>query len=286
MSDNQLIIEKLDEIKSILLDDRKLSEIVLKLNDILEKVTISPNINNINETNILQDKINTFENNQIKLNQNYEKLIGKPLGLLEIIQKAISDNIDLKKDLHSIQNAINKIKEFEKNKISFLIQENKSIIEEIKTLTPLQSNNEELIESNKLLINQLIEIKNILSNLSQINSQNYLSNAVEIEKEADEVNSILTEEKHQHNKNEEIKDDDLLNEDEDVNINDNFENDFESNDDYSESYDIDEEGIEEEMNKEIEESSSTKTINIDLNQINSQKPIKRTQFDEDYLNME
>jgi hypothetical protein len=265
MLDNQLITEKLDEIKSILLDDRKLSEIVLKLNDILDKINITSFENEVNENSIVLEKINLFESNQIKLNQNYEKLIGKPLGLLEIIQKAISDNIDLKKDLNSIQNAINKIREFEKNKISTLIQENKSLIEDIKKLTSNLQDNQELAESNKFLINQLHEIKNILSKLSITNPQNDILKDIKSKKEEEEE-----------------EEDDLKNNDDFNKIEDKLKYD----DDFWEDSVIENTKIEDPEIEEVEETSVNKTINIDLNQIKTQKPIKRIQFDEDYLNLE
>ncbi len=248
MQENQLIIKKLDELKSIIHKDRKLSNLISGLDNCIDNINEiilkQPDLNPNDD--LFTSKFELYQANQILLNQNYEKLITKPIGLLEIIQKAIADDFNIKDDLLTINSAIEKIKEFEKNKISKLIEENNSILEEIKELFKLISQSS-VIDNNQIekILIELNEIKMAL-----------------IESETEKVKLI-----------EEVTELDDYSEDE-LGVSDDI---IEVNDDNLEDNSLD----------ELDEISSGKTINININELqDSIKQIKRTQFDEDYLDMD
>jgi len=160
-----IIIDKIEEVKNLFLSGQKvlplLEEVFKFIGDIKPvlneiKESINDNVNNklpvatenlykvtessenstveiLNRVDILSNKTNELLNINSKLDENYNKLITKPLELLELLYNEIKSGNDLKNELPVLANAIKKIKEFEKDKIQSLNNKSKDILNSIST---------------------------------------------------------------------------------------------------------------------------------------------------------
>lgn len=160
-----IIIDKIEEVKNLFLSGQKvlplLEEVFKFIGDIKPvlneiKESINDNVNNklpvatenlykvtessenatveiLNRVDILSNKTNELLNINSKLDENYNKLITKPLELLELLYNEIKSGNDLKNELPFLANAIKKIKEFEKDKIQSLNNKSKDILNSIST---------------------------------------------------------------------------------------------------------------------------------------------------------
>lgn len=160
-----IIIDKIEEAKNLFLSGQKvlplLEEVFKFIGDIKPvlneiKESINDNVNNklpvatenlykvtessenatveiLNRVDILSNKTNELLNINSKLDENYNKLITKPLELLELLYNEIKSGNDLKNELPVLANAIKKIKEFEKDKIQSLNNKSKDILNSIST---------------------------------------------------------------------------------------------------------------------------------------------------------
>lgn len=158
-----IIIDKIEEVKNLFLSGQKvlplLEEVFKFIGDIKPvlneiKESINDNVNNklpvatenlykvtessenatveiLNRVDILSNKTNELLNINSKLDENYNKLITKPLELLELLYNEIKSGNDLKNELPVLANAIKKIKEFEKDKIQSLNNKSKDILNSI-----------------------------------------------------------------------------------------------------------------------------------------------------------
>lgn len=134
------VFKFIDEIKPILKEIKTgLNENVDKLpiaTENLYKVTESTEnatVNIMNKVDALSTNANVLLDINQELNNNYSKLITKPLQLLELLYEEIKKGNDLTNELPSIANAINKIKAFEKDKITELNKNNLEILNKINS---------------------------------------------------------------------------------------------------------------------------------------------------------
>lgn len=160
-----IIVEKIEEVKNLFQSGQKvlplLEEVFKFIGDIKPIITeikegLKDNVDNklpiatenlykvtessetatveiLNKVDVLSLKTNELLDINSKLDENYNKLITKPLELLELLYTEIKNGNDLTNELPVLANAIKKIKEFEKDKIHALNNKSKDILSSIST---------------------------------------------------------------------------------------------------------------------------------------------------------
>lgn len=117
--------------------NKSINENMKKMPGASEKLSKVTEANELATTEIMNtldkmfEKTDKMSDNQSQISENYEKLITKPVQLLEIIRSAIASKTDLTEALPQIDSAINKIKAFDNQKIKPLEQSNNNMIDDI-----------------------------------------------------------------------------------------------------------------------------------------------------------
>lgn len=117
--------------------NQSIDENIQKMPGASEKLSKVTEANELATTEIMDtlDKMfgstDKLHKNSATISEHYEKIIDKPLRLLEILRRGIVSGGDLNKAIPQIDNAIAKIKSFSSKKIKPIEDENKSIIDEI-----------------------------------------------------------------------------------------------------------------------------------------------------------
>lgn len=117
--------------------NKSINENMKKMPGASEKLSKVTEANELATTEIMNtldkmfDKTDKITANREQISNNYEKLITKPLELLEILRSAIAAEADIKQALPQIDNAIKKIKAFDGQKIKPLEESNSQMIEDI-----------------------------------------------------------------------------------------------------------------------------------------------------------
>ncbi len=190
-----IIINEINELKTLIKNNDKLKYIINDLNNELIKINgllnnSNAEINN-NETEIKLLLNKYIENNNL-INNNYNKLISKPINLLEIIINAVKSGEDLSADIDNISGAVDKIKSYENNRIDNINLENNEIINKLNNEIEKLNKEEDNINISDISTS-LIEINENLKNIKLLIDKSNLPDVTDLNKEIENSNNKTLE---------------------------------------------------------------------------------------------
>lgn len=190
-----IIINEINELKTLIKNNDKLKYIINDLNNELIKINgllnnSNAEINN-NETEI-KLLLNKYIDNNNLINNNYNKLISKPINLLEIIINAVKSGEDLSADIDNISGAVDKIKSYENNRIDNINLENNELINKLNNEIDKLNNEEDNINISDISTS-LIEINENLKNIKLLIDKSNLPDVTDLNKEIENSNNKTLE---------------------------------------------------------------------------------------------
>jgi len=190
-----IIINEINELKTLIKNNDKLKYIINDLNNELIKINgllnnSNAEINN-NETEI-KLLLNKYIDNNNLINNNYNKLISKPINLLEIIINAVKSGEDLSADIDNISGAVDKIKSYENNRIDNINLENNELINKLNNEIDKLNNEEDNINISDISTS-LIEINGNLKNIKLLIDKSNLPDVTDLNKEIENSNNKTLE---------------------------------------------------------------------------------------------